>query len=211
MHSASLHYQHARITEQPGSLHLSVCSKQGHKGCCTSRNTLSHHSVTRRSSFKSPVNLGGEGAQIPAVRSRYQLFPSFTVTHFLHQSFYLSHLSLRCVQAAFLSSILHTVSTLSVTQSTAAIITTAFSGHHGGSSTSAFSSAAQSKRPSIIESLDGNRAPKILTGFNFHIPAPAINIICNYSLVSPDTTVKNNKMVEIEKSYKFFFFFHLSI
>lgn len=92
--------------------------------------------------------------------------------------------SLRSVQATFQSAILHTVSSLSVTQSTAAIITPHSVGTMGGSSTSAFSSAAQSKPRQSQKSLGGNRAPKFLTRFNFPILAPAINIICNYSLVS---------------------------
>lgn len=52
--------------------------------------------------------------------------------HFRHQPFYLSDLSLRSAQATFQGALLHPVSSLSVTPSTAAIITTTFPGHHGG-------------------------------------------------------------------------------
>lgn len=163
-----------------------------------------HPPITRRSSFKPPVNLegGGEGG----VRLRYQLFPSFPVTHTLFISHFISRLRLFAMfRLAFRASYFTVGTPFSHSQQL-------HSQRGGGTSTSAFSSAAQSKRPSIITSLGRDGAPRILTRFNFHISAPAVNIICNYSLVSPDSRVKNNK---IEKTSAinpaFFFFFHLSI
>lgn len=156
-----------------------------------------------RSSFKSPINLGGRGATTNSGICSQIKISSVPLSDTLSSSSAISFIeSLFAMLRLPFKAPYFTLSVPFQSHSQQLPSSPPHSlGTTGGSSTSAFSCAARSKPSSIIKSLGGNRAPKILTRFNFHIPAPVIKIICNDSLVSPDTTVKNNKTTSAPNNF----------